>query len=63
MSSTVVVPGEQAMVALLGSSDELLRVIEQSLASDVHVRGNEITITGDPAENAIAARLIDESNT
>src|SRR4051812_15694653 len=48
------------MVALLGSRDELLRVIEQSLDSDIHVRGNEITITGAPAENAIAVRLFEE---
>ena len=48
------------MVALLGSRDELLRVIEQKLDSDVHVRGNEITITGAPGENAIAVRLFEE---
>jgi phosphate starvation-inducible PhoH-like protein len=55
-----VVPGEQAMVTLLGSRDELLRVIEQSVASDVHVRGNEITITGRPEDNALAVRLFEE---
>jgi phosphate starvation-inducible PhoH-like protein len=48
------------MDALLGSRDELLRVIEQSLESDIHVRGNEITITGQPADNAIAVRLFEE---
>jgi phosphate starvation-inducible PhoH-like protein len=48
------------MVALLGSRDELLRVIEQRLDSDVHVRGNEITITGRAADNAIAVRLFEE---
>ncbi len=60
VSTTLVVPGDQAMVALLGSRDELLRVIEKSLDSDIHVRGNEITITGDPADNAIAVRLFEE---
>ena len=60
VSTVVVVPGEQAMVSLLGSRDELLRVIERSLDSDVHVRGNEITITGRPADNAIAVRLFEE---
>ena len=60
VSTVVVVPGEQAMVALLGTRDELLRVIERSLASDIHVRGNEITITGAPADNATAVRLIEE---
>ncbi len=48
------------MVALLGPGDELLRVIERSVVSDLHVRGNEITITGAPADNALATRLIEE---
>ena len=48
------------MVSLLGSRDELLRVIEASLESDIHVRGNEITITGAAADNAIAVRLFEE---
>jgi phosphate starvation-inducible PhoH-like protein len=48
------------MVALLGSRDELLRVIETRLDSDVHVRGNEITITGKPEDNAVALRLFEE---
>jgi phosphate starvation-inducible PhoH-like protein len=60
VSTVIVVPGEQAMVSLLGPSDELLRVIERSLTSDLHVRGNEITITGSPADNATAVRLIEE---
>jgi phosphate starvation-inducible PhoH-like protein len=60
VSTTLVVPGEQAMVALLGSRDELLRVIEARLDSDIHVRGNEITITGRAADNAIAVRLFEE---
>jgi phosphate starvation-inducible PhoH-like protein len=60
VSTVVVVPGDQAMVSLLGSRDELLRVIESSLDSDVHVRGNEITITGAPADNAVAVRLFEE---
>jgi phosphate starvation-inducible PhoH-like protein len=60
VSTVVVVPGEQAMVSLLGSRDELLRVIEARLDSDIHVRGNEITITGAPADNALAVRLFEE---
>jgi len=48
------------MVNLLGAKDEILRLVERTLASDVHVRGNEITVTGDPAENAIAERLFAE---
>ncbi len=60
VSTTLVVPGEQAMVALLGTGDELLRGIESLVASDIHVRGNEITITGEPAENATTVRLFEE---
>jgi len=45
---------------LLGPSDEVLRVIERRVSSDLHVRGNEITITGAPAVNALATRLIEE---
>jgi phosphate starvation-inducible PhoH-like protein len=47
------------MVALLGTRDELLAVLERVLDSDLHVRGNEITITGVAADNAIATRLIE----
>jgi phosphate starvation-inducible PhoH-like protein len=56
----IVVPGAHAMVNLLGSRDELLRIVEQAVGSDIHVRGNEITISGDPAENSVAARLFEE---
>ncbi len=48
------------MVALLGSRDQLLRVIEEQLDSDIHVRGNEITITGAASDNANAVRLFEE---
>jgi phosphate starvation-inducible PhoH-like protein len=48
------------MVTLLGPRDDLLRAIERNVDSEVHVRGNEITITGAPADNAIATRLIEE---
>jgi phosphate starvation-inducible protein PhoH and related proteins len=59
-STRIVVPGAQSMVGLLGSSDELLRLIERAFTSDIHVRGNEITITGDRAEVDLAARLFEE---
>jgi phosphate starvation-inducible PhoH-like protein len=60
VTTTIVVPGDQSMVALLGPQDELLRVIERILVSELHVRGNEITITGLAADNAVATRLIEE---
>jgi phosphate starvation-inducible PhoH-like protein len=59
-TTRIVVPGAQSMVALLGSSDELLRLIERAFTSDIHVRGNEITISGDQDEVDLAARLFEE---
>ena len=40
--TTITVPDCVSMVALLGSGDELLRLVEAEVAADVHVRGNEI---------------------
>jgi phosphate starvation-inducible protein PhoH and related proteins len=57
----VLVPGEHAMVSLLGTGDELLRVIEDASPATVHVRGNEVTISApDPAETARVARMFEE---
>jgi phosphate starvation-inducible protein PhoH and related proteins len=60
VQTKISVTDPKIMVNLLGAKDEILRLIERTLASDVHVRGNEITITGDPAENATAERLFSE---
>src|SRR5690242_13859220 len=59
-TTKIVVPGAHSMVALLGSSDELLRLIERAFTCDIHVRGNEITITGERTEVDLAARLFEE---
>jgi phosphate starvation-inducible PhoH-like protein len=48
------------MVGLLGPRDELLRLIEARLDSEIHVRGNEISVTGEPGDNALAIRLFEE---
>jgi phosphate starvation-inducible PhoH-like protein len=48
------------MVSLLGSRDELLHVIEGAFGADIHVRGNEITVTGSPEETELVSRLFDE---
>ncbi|MGY1857595.1 PhoH family protein [Modestobacter sp. SYSU DS0290] len=58
--TSITVPETVSMVALLGSADELLRLVESELAADVHVRGNEIAVTGQPADNAFAVRVFDE---
>ncbi|MFT4220270.1 MAG: PhoH family protein [Microbacterium sp.] len=49
------------MVQLLGPQDRLLRMVEREHPDvDVHVRGNEITLTGDAAAVAAARVLVDE---
>ncbi|HEY0126826.1 MAG TPA: PhoH family protein [Blastococcus sp.] len=58
--ATISVPDSVSMVALLGSADELLRLVEAEVDADVHVRGNEIAVTGRPADNAFAVRVFDE---
>ncbi|MGI5270038.1 PhoH family protein [Nonomuraea sp. CA-218870] len=56
----VLIPDEYPMVSLLGSRDELLRVIEGAFKADIHVRGNEITVTGSPDESGTVVRLFEE---
>jgi phosphate starvation-inducible PhoH-like protein len=51
---------DHAVLALLGSSDENLKVAEELLAADVHVRGNEVTLSGPPADVAFADRVFSE---
>ncbi len=58
---TVVVPDDVDMVTLLGPRDELLRTIERQFPRvEIHVRGNEFTVSGPSAEVALVERLIDE---
>ncbi|HEX9339547.1 MAG TPA: PhoH family protein [Pseudonocardiaceae bacterium] len=59
MSSRFTVP-DDAVLALLGSRDENLKVAEELLAADVHVRGNEVTLSGAPADVAFADRVFAE---
>ncbi|PZG00687.1 PhoH family protein [Micromonospora deserti] len=60
VQTKITVPDSKIMVNLLGAGDEILRLVERSVNSDVHVRGNEVTITGAPADNALAERLFSE---
>jgi phosphate starvation-inducible PhoH-like protein len=56
-----VVPAKHPMVTVLGSGDALLRVIERAFPSvDIHVRGNEISATGEADDVAMVQRLFDE---
>jgi phosphate starvation-inducible protein PhoH and related proteins len=56
----VLVPGERDMVALLGTRDELLKLIEEGFETRILVRGNEISISGDPTETERVAHLFEE---
>jgi phosphate starvation-inducible protein PhoH and related proteins len=56
----VLVPGNHLMTTLLGTRDERLRIVEAAFPVSVFVRGNEITITGEPDDAARAARLFEE---
>ena len=56
----VVVPNSINMVSVLGPGDEHLGLIEKAFAADIHVRGNRITMHGEPGEIALAERLLDE---
>ncbi|OLL73154.1 Phosphate starvation-inducible protein PhoH, predicted ATPase [Pseudonocardia sp. Ae168_Ps1] len=57
--SRMAVP-DTALLALLGSRDESLRAAEEELVADVHVRGNELTLSGEPADVAFAERVFAE---
>lgn len=56
----ILVPGNDLMVGLLGQRDELLHTVEGAFPVSIHVRGNEITVTGDAAETARVGRLFEE---
>ncbi|WP_051970323.1 PhoH family protein [Kitasatospora azatica] len=60
-SARIVIPEKHPMVTLLGATDSLLRVIERSFPdTDIHVRGNEVTATGDRADIALVEQLFSE---
>jgi phosphate starvation-inducible protein PhoH and related proteins len=57
--SSIDVPPD-LVVGLLGSADENLRALERTLSADLHVRGNAVTLSGEPADVALAERVISE---
>ncbi|MFB1297043.1 PhoH family protein [Mycobacterium sp. pW049] len=57
--TSITVPPALVM-GLLGSSDENLRALERLLTADIHARGNAITISGEPADVALAERAVSE---
>jgi phosphate starvation-inducible protein PhoH and related proteins len=57
----VLVPGEHPMVSLLGTNDELLKLVEKAFEASIHVRGNEVTISaGTSEETDLVASLFEE---
>jgi len=61
VSHTVVVPASVPMVNLLGAGDQVMRAVEDAYPDlDLHVRGNEITMSGPQADIAEADRLFAE---
>ena len=54
------IPSSVSAVSLLGPADEFLRIIEGAFDARVHVRGNAVTVTGEPSEAALIERLLDE---
>lgn len=60
VNTTFEIPTSTPMVALLGVADEFLRLIESSVGTQIDVRGNAITVTGQPGEVAFTQRVFDE---
>jgi phosphate starvation-inducible PhoH-like protein len=48
------------MVNVLGPRDEYLRILERDLEADIHVRGNEVTLSGNPMAVAHAVEVLTE---
>ena len=59
-SRVVTVPASIDMVTLLGPRDVFLRVLEEQLEADLHVRGNQVTVTGIPDAVASAVEILTE---
>ena len=57
--SSIEVPPD-LIVGLLGSADENLRALERALSADLHARGNAVTLSGAPADVALAERVVTE---
>jgi phosphate starvation-inducible PhoH-like protein len=55
-----VVAGNHLMTELLGPHDELLRIVEDAFPVSIHVRGNQISITGPADEANRVGRLFEE---
>ncbi|TCJ28095.1 PhoH family protein [Nocardioides jejuensis] len=57
---TVVVPPSVDMVNVLGAGDEFLGIMEGEFDADIHVRGNQFVLHGEPSEIALIERYLQE---
>ncbi|MGE9807065.1 MULTISPECIES: PhoH family protein [unclassified Janibacter] len=58
---TITIPESVPMVGLLGPHDELLRTMERQFPrTDIHVRGNEMHLSGPTADITVISTLVDE---
>jgi len=59
--TTIIVPASQPIVALLGTRDEYLRLVEDAFPdAEIMARGNEITVAGSPADVGVIDTLVGE---
>ncbi len=56
----LVIPPDLDMTRLLGQGDSLLRLIEDEFESDISVRGNQITISGESGDAQTVSTLFSE---
>jgi phosphate starvation-inducible protein PhoH and related proteins len=57
----IIIPAAHPMVAVLGTGDSILRVIEKHFPGvDFHARGNEVTASGPPADVELVEQLFAE---
>jgi phosphate starvation-inducible PhoH-like protein len=56
----VTIPASVEMVNVLGPRDEFLRILERDLEAGIHVRGNEVSLTGSPVAVDLAVDVITE---
>ena len=57
----ITIPVSLSMVNVLGARDQLLRVVEDAVrGAQVHVRGNEVTVSGAAGDVALVEALFDE---
>jgi len=59
-SRQIAIPASIDMVNILGPADSFLRILEKELDADIHVRGNLVTLTGDPDELALGSEVLTE---